>query len=673
MNLKQFFFYFQVCAWTIMLSAYAHPSSAQNKFNTLDADICIYGSTSAGVIAAYTAAKAGKKVILIDPGHRLGGMSSGGLGQTDIGNKYVVKGLALDFYRKVGQHYGKFERWIFEPHVADSIFQAYMRACPSTILFDHVLTSVDKKDRRITSIHLRKTTDNKKATSVHAKEFIDCSYEGDLMAMSGVSYAVGRENNSQYQETINGVQLMTKHQFPDGIDPYNVPGDSSSGLVWGISKNTLLPNGTGDKKVQAYNFRLTLTNVPENRIPIEKPDNYDPTHYELLKRLKEKSPWKQLSDVFGWSIMPNGKTDINNSGGFSTDMIGMNWDYPNAGYEQRQQIIKAHEDYTKGLLYFLGHDPAVPGAIREEMLQWGYPRDEYQDNHHWTPQLYIREARRMIGELVMTQHHCQGSEVVTDDVGYAAYTMDSHNCDRLVVNGMVKNEGDVQVGGFPPFPIAYRAIIPQRTEVGNLLVPVCLSATHIAYGSIRMEPVFMVLGQSAAIAACLAIKHRKSVQDVSPDAIKAQLRQNPKGDGRTADVWIDSRDSTQVSYTGTWKEVKQGGYGSAFRVSSDVASFSSARFTPKGLAAGKYSIYSYYPKLKAGSSKMEYVLSDGKIRTRKEIDLHQVHIEGQTSGDWLYIGDMNVDANTQSFVEITNSGADGAVAANAVLFVPKIK
>ncbi len=671
MNLKRNFRNFAVWVWTIFLWAHAHPLWAQNGERTVDADICIYGSTSAGVIAAYTAAKAGKSVVLIDPGHRLGGMSSGGLGQTDIGNKYVVKGLALDFYRKVGQHYGKFERWIFEPHVADSIYQAYMQACAAKIIFDQVLTSVDKKGSRISRIHLRQTTGGKKSMSVRAKEFVDCTYEGDLMAMSGVSYTVGREDNNQYHESINGVQLMTKHQFPDGIDPYVVPGDASSGLVWGIGKNALLPDGTGDKKVQAYNFRLTLTSVPENRVPIEKPDNYDPTHYELLKRLKEKSSWRRLSDVFGWSMMPNGKTDINNSGGFSTDMIGMNWDYPNANYEQRQQIIKAHEDYTKGLLYFLGHDPAVPGVIREEMLQWGYPKDEYLDNHHWTPQLYIREARRMIGALVMTQHHCQGSEAVTDDVGYAAYTMDSHNCDRLVVNGMVKNEGDVQVGGFPPFPISYRAIIPQRKEAVNLLVPVCLSASHIAYGSIRMEPVFMVLGQSAAIAACLAIDGGNSVQDISTDAIKMQLRQNPKGDGRPADVWIDSRDSSQVTYTGTWKEVKQGGYGSAFRVSTDVSTPSIARFTPKGLAAGKYDIYSYYPKIKGGSSKIAYVLSDGKKQTRKAIDLHQVRIEGQTSGDWLYIGEVSIGHDTQSFVEITNYQSDGAVAANSVLYVPK--
>jgi hypothetical protein len=300
--------------------------------------------------------------------------------------------------------------------------------------------------------------------TIRAKVFIDCTYEGDLMAMAGVSYAVGREANSQYNETINGVELMEGHQFPDGIDPYKVPGDPKSGLLWGIGNLQLQPKGSGDKKVQAYNFRITLTNVPENRIAITKPENYDPKKYELLVRLKEKRPWKALSDVFIWSIMPNGKTDINNKGGFSTDMIGMNWDYPDADYNKRAILWKQHEDYTKGLLYFVGNDSRIPANIRAEMQKWGYPKDEFTDSHNWTPQLYIREARRMIGELVMTQHYCQGREVANDGVGMAAYTMDSHNCDRQVVNGVVKNEGNVEVGGFGPYPISYRQLFRKKKK-----------------------------------------------------------------------------------------------------------------------------------------------------------------------------------------------------------------
>ena len=648
------------------------PGFSRAQAPAYQADVCIYGGTSAGVIAAYTAAKAGKSVILVEPGTRLGGMSSGGLGYTDIGNKYVVKGLALDFYRKLGQHYGKLEQWIFEPRVADSLYKAYIASSNAKVLYQQQLAGVHKNGTQITSIDLQQTDATKEATtqSLAAKVFIDCTYEGDLMAQAGASYTVGREDNQQYGETINGVQLMKGHQFPDGIDPYVIPGDKSSGLLWGIREGSLEANGTGDKKIQAYNYRIALTNVPSNRIPITKPENYDPSHYALLKRWKEKQPWKSLLDVFIWSHMPNGKTDINNRNGFSTDMIGMNWDYPEASYARRKEILKAHEDYTKGLLYFVGHDPSVPEKIRQEMQQWGYPKDEYLDNNHWTPQLYIREARRMVGELVMTQNHCQGKEVVDDDIAYAAYTMDSHNADRLVVNGMVKNEGNVEVGGFPPFPISYRAITPKRNEVSNLLVPVCLSASHIAYGSIRMEPVFMVLGQSAAVAASLAIDQQASVQQITANQIKAVLAQNPKGDGRPADIWIDSRDEA-VSLQGTWEDEQRGGYGSTYKKAVDPQQASTARFQAKDVKQGRYAVYSYFPKLKGESSKASFTLFDGQEAQNKSIDLNAIKIEGQTSGEWLPLGELDVKADGGAYVEISNKNADGIVAANSILFVPQ--
>jgi hypothetical protein len=259
-------------------------------------------------------------------------------------------------------------------------------------------------------------------------------------------------------------------------------------------------------------------------VPITKPENYDPSMYELLIRVKEKQPWKNLTDAFIWSKMPNNKTDINNRGAFSTDMIGENWDYPEATYEERERIVKKHEDYTKGLLYFVGHDERITEHIRKEMLSWGYPKDEYVNNNHWTPQIYVREARRMISDVVMTQHHCQGREVVTDGIALAAYTMDSHNCDRVIVDGCVRNEGNVEVrDDVKPYPISYRSIVPKRSEVSNLFVPFCLSASHIAFGSIRMEPVFFALGQSAATAAAFAISDGCAVQDVDYEKLRKRL------------------------------------------------------------------------------------------------------------------------------------------------------
>ncbi|WP_018626202.1 FAD-dependent oxidoreductase [Niabella aurantiaca] len=642
------------------------PVVAQHR-KVLESDVCIYGGTSAGVIAAYTAMKMGKTAVLIEPGRHLGGLTSGGLGYTDIGNKYVVTGLARDFYRRIGAHYGKLEQWIFEPKVAESIFNDYVRRAGFPVLFERRIIRAGKKGNRIHTITLESTRRDSGQLTVRAKVFIDCSYEGDLMAAAGVSYAVGREANSRYQETINGVQLMEGHQFPDGIDPYKIPGDPGSGLLWGISTGSVAVPGAGDKKVQAYNYRITLTNVPENRLPIGKPDRYDPARYALLLRLKERQPWKSLKDIFIWSRMPNGKTDINNRGGFSTDLIGMNWAYPEAGYDERARIQQLHEDYTRGLLYFVGHDPRVPDFIREEMKQWGYPKDEYMDNDNWTPQLYIREARRMVGALVITQHHCTGEQVVTDGVGMAAYTMDSHNCDRQVVNGMVKNEGNVEVGGFDPYPVSYRAITPKQKEASNLLVPVCLSASHIAFGSIRMEPVFMVLGQSAAVAACLAIDQRVPVQQVDVTGIQKELKQNPLADGSAAEILIDNEDSTQVVIRGDWERKKRGGYGPSYLLGRSKAGVPpSVRFIPGVKKQGPYQIYAYFPKLKNTAIQTVARIHDGKSETRKTVGASDVQVQGQTSGEWVALGTYVLTPGQKAFVELSGS----TPVADAILFVP---
>ncbi len=312
------------------------------------------------------------------------------------------------------------------------------------------LDKVNKTGTTIRSVSLENADGSAGLTQVKAKQYIDCSYEGDLMAKAGVSYTTGREPNSRYNETVNGVQLKDKHQFPDGVDPYIIPGKPESGLLWGISNGKLAAPGSGDDKIQAYNFRICLTNIPGNRLAIERPANYDSTRYELLLRYLSVKPTGDLGQILKMDRMPNGKTDINNQGPFSTDMIGMNYNYPDGDYATRERIFKEHVDYTKGLLYFIGHDARMPSAIQQQMLQWGYPKDEYTATQHWTPQLYVREARRMVGAYVMTQANCQRKEVAADGVGMAAYTMDSHNAQRIVVNGMVKNEGDVQLKGYSP-------------------------------------------------------------------------------------------------------------------------------------------------------------------------------------------------------------------------------
>lgn len=643
----------------------------------IDTDICIYGGTSAGVIAAYAASMEGKDVILVEPGNRVGGLSSGGLGQTDIGNKFAVTGIARDFYRRAGNHYGTFEQWTFEPSVALEIFESYLDEADVEVLYEHRLHEATTRDREITGLYLEKSAaPSDPKTLIRADVFIDCSYEGDLMAASGVSYTVGRESNEAYNENYNGVQLRHLHQFPDSIDPYVVPGDPSSGLLWGIGDQEPEPEGTGDKKVQAYNFRICLTDSTENRIPIRKPDGYDANRYELFLRLIEATGSESIYNHFIWSRMPNRKTDINNKGAFSTDMIGMNWDYPEAGYEERTEIIEAHEQYTKGLLWFLGNDPRVPENMRKEMQQWGYPKDEYVDHGHFTPQLYIREARRMIGEYVMTEHNCTGKLTVKDGIGLAAYTMDSHNCQRLVVSGMVKNEGDVQIGGFSPYPISYRSITPQREECTNLLVPVDLSATHIAYGSIRMEPVFMVLGQSAAVAASLAIDSGSIVQEVPIETLQRILQKDPLLDDTPPEIVIDDADSTLFSAEGTWNHEKKvwrdrsNWFGYMLNTESNAKS-RKATFDIHVPRKGNYRVFYYCPHLRHKTDTWQDILSELPYMLRIGDQVVTGTIPFRAShASWYELGEFFFRPGEYSFLTVDGGGKDGVFAADAILIMP---
>ena len=517
----------------------------------IQSDICIYGGTVAGVAAAVQASRMGKTAVIAEPGDHLGGMSSGGLGATDIGNKAAIGGIAREFYHKVAQHYAtdaawRFESredyfkhrasrsslaelslpdatmWTFEPHVAEDIFFQMVNEARTPVYFQQRLSGVKKDGNRITEI----TIENGKV--FRATMFIDATYEGDLMAKAGVRYTVGREANSEYNETLNGIRGKTpKHQFGIPVDPYVKAGDASSGLLSFIQNLEPGKPDEGDHSVQAYNFRLCYTQNPANRLPHIKPSNYDPAKYELLARYLEAlvaAGRKPILDEF-WNPlwMPNGKTDINNNGGFSTDFIGANYAYPDANYRQRAEIWKSHQDYIRGFVYFLATSPRVPENMRKEMQNWGPAADEFFDTDGWPYQLYVREARRMIGSYVMTEHNCRGQVKAEDPIGLAAYTMDSHNCRRIVNGGHAENEGDVQVGGFPPYPISYGAILPKVDQCENLAVPVCLSATHISYGSIRMEPVFMILGQSAATAAALALSSNCSLQKVDYPTLHTRL------------------------------------------------------------------------------------------------------------------------------------------------------
>ncbi|MBL7112663.1 MAG: FAD-dependent oxidoreductase [Bacteroidales bacterium] len=515
------------------------------------ADVIIYGGTSAAITAAVQVIKMGKSVIIVCPDIHLGGLSSSGLGYTDTGNKGVIGGLSREFYQRIYQYYQKPETWkwqkkeeygntgqgtpaidgdlktmwIFEPNIAEKIFEDFVSEYNIEVHRDEWLNrekGVVMKNGKIISI----TTLCGK--TYKGKVFVDATYEGDLMAAAGVNYFVGREANSVYGEEWDGVQvgvLHHGHHFGDmQISPYVVPDDPSSGVLARISTEHPGEKDAGDNKLQAYCFRTCLTKVEENRIPFARPEVYDSTQYELLLRVYDAG-WRQTFNKF--DPIPNAKTDVNNHGPFSFDNIGMNYDYPEATYERRKEILKEHETYQKGLLYFIANDPRVPEEVRSEMKQWGLSKDEFPDNGHWPHQIYVREARRMIGKYVMTENEIMDKKPVNESIGMGSYTMDSHNTQRYIKpDGFVQNEGDIGVRPPKPYRIALGAILPKKEECPNLLVPVALSSSHIAFGSIRMEPVFMILGQSAGTMAAMAIERKTGIHDLSYDEIRQRLIEN---------------------------------------------------------------------------------------------------------------------------------------------------
>jgi len=668
-------------------------------------DIVIYGGTSGGITAAIQAAREGRTAVLIEPTKFLGGLTTGGLGATDIGNKKAIGGLSREFYTGIAKYYADDTKWVhqtreayfskrphgnaadegtmwtFEPHVATAVYDQMLKAAGDkvTVVYGERLDlrkGVVKDGTRIVKIVMES------GREFMGKVFIDATYEGDLMAKAGVSYHVGREANATYGETLNGVQtaLAKAHQFVKGVDPYVKAGDPASGLLPGIEQTPIAPEGSGDRKVQAYNFRMCTTDVPENRRAWEKPANYDERWFELAIRNAEAG---ELRASWGPTPMPNRKTDTNNSLGVSTDFIGQNWDYPEADYATRAKIWQAHEDWQKGLMWTYAHHPRIPEKIRVAFQKLGLAKDEFTDNGNWPRQLYVREARRMVSDYVMTEKNCRRLEIVEDSVGMGAYNMDSHHVQRYVdKDGHVRNEGDVEIGS-KPYPVSYRSIRPKASECTNLLVPVCLSASHIAYGSIRMEPVFMVLGQSAATAAGLAIEGNTSVQAVDTGALKERLLANGQmldfvttaaaggGHGldktKLAGIVVDDTDATLTGFEQTG-HVSGNFVGDSYRHDGNADKGAmAARFTPALPATGQYRLaVSYSP--------------NANRATNVPVTIH--HAQGETKvfvnqklapkgeAPFHVVGTFEFTAGKDGWVEIGNAGTDGHVIVDAVQWLP---
>ncbi|WP_437222493.1 FAD-dependent oxidoreductase [Planctomicrobium sp. SH661] len=669
------------------------PSTAEPEY-----DVVIYGGTSAGVSAAIQARRMGKSVILIEPGKHLGGLTVSGLGQTDSGKKVAIGGVSREFYQRVRRYYGQSSvwkqeqqednssyrnssdgMWTFEPHVAEEVFLVWLREERIPYLLGEGLnrkSGVEKKDRRIVSIEM------KSGKKFFGHRFIDATYEGDLLAAAGVSYYVGREANAVYDETLSGVQVgrAKAHQFTKPVDPYVVPGDTKSGLLPGILATAPGPDGSADALIQAYNYRICMTDAPENRVPFSKPENYDPLQHELLLRNFEAGDLRLPLSI---GMMPNRKTDLNNNCAVSTDWIGMNHAYADADDETREQILQQHRDYVQGFLWTLAYHPRVPAQIREKASVWGYAKDEFTETGHFPFWCYIREARRMIGMYVHTEHDCRRTRICEDSVGLGSYTMDSHNCQRYVdEKGNVRNEGDVQVSPKGCYAISARSLLPKPEECENLAVPVCLSASHIAFGSIRMEPVFMILGQSAATMCCQSLDGDRPLHQVPYQELRRQLlADNQVLDLDSAESGLVIRhaqhlpgivvDDTDAQKVGDWKK------------SSSNAGFIGDGYVHDGrFGLGKRSVLYRLTVPKSGDYvlRMSYVTDSNRATNAlvtwtiqgKENHTRVNQRDGsRLEGGFFPLGNIHCQAGDVVTVRISNHDADGYVVADAVQLLPK--
>ncbi len=668
-----------------------------------DHDIVIYGGTSAAVIAAVQAKKMGKSVIIVSPDKHLGGLTSGGLGWTDSGKKEVIGGLSREFYHRAWQHYNKPEAWreqkreeygnkgqghsaiddtnecawVFEPHVAERVYDEWIKELDIPVVREAWLdreNGVKKDGARIATIT---TLDGK---TYSGKMFLDTTYEGDLMAAAGVDYHVGREANSVYGEEHNGVQvgiLHHRHHFgvlPDPISPYKVPGDPQSGVLARISTEHPGEKGEGDHRVQAYCFRACFTKAPENRLPWPKPEGYDATQYELLLRIFDAGWGMEFFNKF--DPAPNWKTDTNNHGPFSFDNIGYNYDYPEASYERRREIIEEHRTYQQGLLWFVANDPRVPAEVREELNKWGLPKDEFVDNGHWSHQLYIREARRMVGAYVMTENELRKFKATPDSVGMGSYTIDSHNVQRYITpEGYVQNEGDIGVSTGGPYSIAYGSLVPKKGQADNLLVPVAMSASHIAYGSIRMEPVFMILGQSAATAAAFAIDDNLAVQEVPYAKLRERLladKQVLEWDVSKSGVQLQGVvvDDSQAQFTGHWSSGGVGKFvGIGYQHDGNTKKGEmSATFTTVLPESGQYEVRLSYTALRNRASNVPVTVRHAEGEKTLTINQQETPpIDDIT----VSLGTYTFKAGEPAAVILSNTGTDGHVIADAVQWLAK--
>jgi hypothetical protein len=654
-----------VCACMIFFHA--------NAAVMVDADICVYGGTSGGVAAAVAAARLGKNVALVCVNNHVGGMTSSGLGVTDKGNAASIGGLAAEFYSRVGVAYGSANPvYYFEPHVAEQVFLQMLNGAGVMLYTNLQLATVTQSNLNILQIAM---TDN---SIFRAKEFIDATYEGDLMAAAGVSFTWGRESSATYGESLAGVFV---NSVTYKCDPYVVLGNSASGLLSLIQTNSAGTTGAGDQRMQTYNFRLCLTQNPTNQIAMTAPTNYSEATYELLHRYinayvatNGSIPLNRIIDV--QTIIPNGKTDINAYADVSTDFIGYNYTYPTNNHAGRQVIWQAHRDYISGLLYYLATSTNVPLNVRTNMQSWGYAKDEFTDNGGWPWQMYVREARRMVSNYVLQQQDAQGLRAATDSISLASYTLDCHPAARLVVNGIANWEGSIGTGVPQPYPVSYRSVVPKVGECKNLFCTFALSASHVGFASVRMEPVFMMTSHSAGVAAAFAIDDNVPVQSVNYEKLAAQLIADGQilSWGTVAAIGTNGiiqtvTDSTGVTSGGAWTTgANAGGWplpNGTYWHDGSTGGGKFVRFNPTLTTNGYYDVYCWWVYASNRATNATFITRSASATNTALIN-QQINCT-----NWVKIASSNYfNFGTGGSVTITNGGANGYVIANAVRLMP---
>ena len=632
-------------------------------------DVVVYGATAGGTIASIAAADAGASVVLLEPGRHVGGMATGGLGWTDHGRREVIGGLSREFYERLGKHYGCDIEWYPEPHAAEKVLNDWLKEAGVPVRFGHRIDRVEKTGTRINAIVMGN------GAAFRAKVFIDAAYEGDLMARAGVSYTVGREGTSKYGESLAGRRAHSRyHQFAVKVSPRYRGGK----LMPLVSPDDPTPTGGADKKVQAYNFRLCLTQRKDNQVPFPRPAHYDPKRYDLFALYLEKVPGLTFKKVVSVRPVRNEKTDINNNGAFSTDHIGASWDYPDADYATRARIWQDHVEYVQGLFYFLANDPRVPPSLQAEANTWGLAKDEFLDTAHWPHQMYIREARRMTGAYVQIQADLQTQRTKPESIGMGSYNSDSHHVQRIATaDGAVENEGDMQVP-VDAYEIPYPVLTPKPAECENLLVSACFSASHVAYSSMRMEPQYMILGHAAGVAAVQAIRGGTSVQGIDVDTLRKTLLAQKQVLTWDYPGRIDPKklpgivlDDPAAKLTGEWFHSRSApGYlGSSYlhdKRSNPGKMF--ARFVPKIPEAGRYEVRVAYTANPNRATNVPVTVRHADGTDTVRLNQKQKHKKNKP---FAAIGTYRFEAGAAGYIELSNKGANGHVIVDGVQLVRK--